>query len=102
MMDKLDSLVCSCIFLYDIHTDIRKVESYSKISMPILQVDAQFTVVEAALKGYMKWRMSHSKISQEDVSIQIPASLCMLNGFRNVSGTRWRQILKHGVSGCWT
>ncbi|KAI9743344.1 MAG: hypothetical protein M1818_003190 [Claussenomyces sp. TS43310] len=32
------------------------IETYSKTSMPVLQVDAQFTVVGAALKGYMKWR----------------------------------------------
>ncbi|KAI9800227.1 MAG: hypothetical protein M1825_004211 [Sarcosagium campestre] len=36
-----------------------KPERYSKSSMPLLQVDAHFTVVEAALKGYKKW-------SQED------------------------------------
>ena len=24
--------------------------------MPVLRVDAQFTVIEAALKGYVKWR----------------------------------------------
>jgi len=31
------------------------VEQYKKNSMPFLHVDAQFSVVEAALKGYMKW-----------------------------------------------
>lgn len=30
--------------------------SYNKNSMAVLRVDAQFTVVEAALKGYTKWR----------------------------------------------
>ncbi|ERT02767.1 hypothetical protein HMPREF1624_01069 [Sporothrix schenckii ATCC 58251] len=39
-----------------------KVANYNKNSMPVLRVDAHFTVVEAALKGYMKWRSStHSK-----------------------------------------
>lgn len=42
------------------------VETYSKNSPAILQVDAQFTVVEAALKGYMKWRESHGSKPQED------------------------------------
>jgi exportin-5 len=36
--------------------------------MPILRVDAQFTVVEAALKGYMKWRAVHGSDPQHDVS----------------------------------
>jgi len=30
--------------------------NYSKNSMPVLRVDAHATVVEAGLKGYMKWR----------------------------------------------
>jgi exportin-5 len=41
--------------------------------MPNLRVDAQFTVVEAALKGYMKWRSAHGSKPQQDVlrSIQL-------------------------------
>jgi exportin-5 len=35
--------------------------------MPILRVDAHFTVVEAALKGYMKWRSAHGSKPQQDV-----------------------------------
>lgn len=35
--------------------------------MAVLRVDAQFTVVEAALKGYMKWRSSHGSKPQRDV-----------------------------------
>ena len=35
--------------------------------MPVLQVDAHFTVVEAALKGYMKWRSAHGSKPQQDV-----------------------------------
>lgn len=42
------------------------VETYSKTSMPILRVDAHFTVVEAALKGYMKWRLTLGSKPQED------------------------------------
>jgi exportin-5 len=44
------------------------VETYSKTSIPILRVDAQFTVVEAALKGFMKWRVVHGANPQQDVS----------------------------------
>ncbi len=32
------------------------VANYSKNSMPALRVDAHFTVIESALKGYVKWR----------------------------------------------
>lgn len=42
------------------------VENYSKTSPPILRVDGQFQVVEAALKGYMKWRQSAGRKPQED------------------------------------
>lgn len=42
------------------------VEGYSKTALPILRVDGQFTVVEAALKGYMKWRLSAGRKPQDD------------------------------------
>ncbi|CZT49951.1 related to MSN5 protein (multicopy supressor) [Rhynchosporium secalis] len=42
------------------------IESYSKSSVPVLRTDAHFTVVEAALKGYMKWRLAHGSKPQED------------------------------------
>lgn len=46
---------------------LRAVETYSKHSMPVLRVDAHFTVVEAALKGYMRWRSAHGQKLQHDV-----------------------------------
>lgn len=55
------------------------VESYSKTSMVVLRVDAQFTVVEAALKGYMKWRSTHGSKPQRDVrAVQLPAAESLL------------------------
>jgi hypothetical protein len=33
--------------------------------MPVLRVDAHATVVEAALKGYMKARSSRSQVDEE-------------------------------------
>ncbi|KAH8661650.1 armadillo-type protein [Tricladium varicosporioides] len=42
------------------------VEKYSKTSIPFLRVDAHFTVIEAALKGYMKWRSVHGSKLQQD------------------------------------
>jgi exportin-5 len=42
------------------------VATYSKSSLPVLRVDAHFTVVEAALKGYIKWRASHGSKPQAD------------------------------------
>jgi exportin-5 len=35
--------------------------------MPLLTVEAQFTVVEAALKSYMKWRLSPRQWTSEEV-----------------------------------
>jgi exportin-5 len=42
------------------------VSTYSKSSLPVLRVDAHFTVVEASLKGYMKWRAAHGSNPQQD------------------------------------
>ncbi|KAF7943458.1 hypothetical protein EAE96_011384 [Botrytis aclada] len=42
------------------------VESYSKSSIAVLRIDKNFTVVEAALKGYMKWRAGHGSDPQRD------------------------------------
>ena len=36
--------------------------------MPILRVDAHFTVVESALKGYAKWRSSPRPQSAQEVN----------------------------------
>ncbi|KAK6592537.1 hypothetical protein H4I96_11768 [Botrytis cinerea] len=41
-------------------------ENYSKTSIAVLRVDKNFTVVEAALKGYMKWRAGHGSDPQRD------------------------------------
>ena len=48
-------------------TNIPKVTSCSKSSRPVLLVDAQATVIEAALKGVAKWK---SKIKAEEGSQQ--------------------------------
>jgi hypothetical protein len=37
--------------------------------MPILRVEAQFIVVEAALKAYMKWRLSPRQWTTEEVCL---------------------------------
>lgn len=55
----------SCCFS---STDLVVAQNYSKTSIPVLRVDAQFTVVDAALKGYIKWRSNHGAKPQEDVS----------------------------------
>ncbi|KAI9841115.1 MAG: hypothetical protein M1838_003702 [Thelocarpon superellum] len=41
-------------------------ETYSRSSIPLLRVDSHFTVVEAALRGYMKWTTSHGGNPQKD------------------------------------
>lgn len=42
------------------------IENYDKRSIPIMRFDTQFTVVEAALKGYSKWVSSRGRRPQED------------------------------------
>ena len=37
--------------------------------MPVMRVDAHFTVMEAALKGFRKWVAAHGKDPQQDVSV---------------------------------
>jgi len=51
--------------LYDDQSPFN-VATYSKTSLIVLRVDSQFTVVEAALKGYMKWRAGHGSKPQQD------------------------------------
>ena len=38
--------------------------------MPALRVDSQFTLVEAALKGYVKWKRSHAKTEVSDIDVR--------------------------------
>ena len=41
------------------------VATYSKNSMAVLRVDAHFTVVESALKGYVRWRSTREDSDEE-------------------------------------
>ncbi|KAF2792108.1 ARM repeat-containing protein [Melanomma pulvis-pyrius CBS 109.77] len=41
-------------------------QTFSKQSPPVLQVDAQVTVIDAALKGYLKWLSIQGSDPQED------------------------------------
>ncbi|TGJ84001.1 hypothetical protein E0Z10_g4782 [Xylaria hypoxylon] len=41
--------------------------NYSKVSQPVLRVDARATVIEAALKGYSKWRAGLGRDGKQDV-----------------------------------
>ncbi|RYP11473.1 hypothetical protein DL765_007782 [Monosporascus sp. GIB2] len=45
------------------------IANYSKSSQPVLRVDAQATVIEAALKGYGKWRTKFHGDNQQHVCI---------------------------------
>ncbi|GAW17865.1 hypothetical protein ANO14919_073320 [Xylariales sp. No.14919] len=40
--------------------------NYSKVSQPVLRVDARVTVIEAALKGYSKWRAGLGRDDKQD------------------------------------
>ena len=44
------------------------VESFQKLSFPLMRADTQFSVVEASLKGYQKWIAAHGRSPQQDVS----------------------------------
>ncbi|PHH83992.1 hypothetical protein CDD83_2665 [Cordyceps sp. RAO-2017] len=50
--------------LYDGQPPFSK-QNYSKYSMPALRVDAQFTLIEAALKGYIKWKRHYLKDQEQ-------------------------------------
>ncbi|KAH5342083.1 hypothetical protein HBI60_216870 [Parastagonospora nodorum] len=41
-------------------------QTFTKNSPTVLRVDAQITVIDAALKGYLKWLASHGENMQED------------------------------------
>lgn len=45
-------------------------QTFSKNSYPVLQVDAQVTVIEAALKGYMKWIQAQGEEVQDNERIR--------------------------------
>ncbi|KAF1977272.1 ARM repeat-containing protein [Bimuria novae-zelandiae CBS 107.79] len=41
-------------------------QNFTKHSAPVLKVDTQVTVIDAALKGYLKWLSTHGDEPQED------------------------------------
>ncbi|KAF7555043.1 hypothetical protein G7046_g6656 [Stylonectria norvegica] len=59
--------------LYDGQPPLDK-QNYSKHSMPVLRVDSHFTVIEATLKGYMKWRRSRP-LEYEQQKAELEANL---------------------------
>ena len=54
ILGQADQLI---VHLYDDEQPFQS-RAYSKVSVPLLRIDAQFSVIEAALKGYTKW-LSH-------------------------------------------
>ncbi|KAL7951192.1 armadillo-type protein [Trichoderma barbatum] len=55
------------VHLYDGQSPFNK-QNYFKHSMPVLQVDAHFTLIEASLKGYAKWKKSHQQDNQQQIA----------------------------------
>ncbi|KAM6478916.1 armadillo-type protein [Trichoderma sp. SZMC 28011] len=55
------------LHLYDGQPPFSK-QNYFKHSMPVLQVDAHFTLIEASLKGYAKWKRSHQHDNQQQIA----------------------------------
>ncbi|PNP56453.1 hypothetical protein THARTR1_03149 [Trichoderma harzianum] len=55
------------LHLYDGQPAFNK-QNYFKHSMPVLQVDAHFTLIEASLKGFAKWKRSHQHDNQQQTA----------------------------------
>jgi exportin-5 len=53
--------------------------NYSKYSMPVLRVDAHFTVVESALKGFVKWKTLQEGREEEVCSRGPAPEFCNAN-----------------------
>ncbi|KAH6606257.1 hypothetical protein Trco_005410 [Trichoderma cornu-damae] len=53
--------------LYDGQPPFDK-QNYFKHSMPVLLVDSHFTLIEASLKGYAKWKKAHLHNSQQQIA----------------------------------
>lgn len=51
--------------LYNNHPPFQP-QNFAKHSEPVLRVDAQVTIIDAALKGYLKWLSTHGNEPQED------------------------------------
>lgn len=51
--------------LYNDHPPFQP-QNFAKHSAPVLKVDAQVTIIDAALKGYLKWLSTHGNEPQED------------------------------------
>jgi hypothetical protein len=60
--------------------------NYSKTSFPVLTVDGCATVIEAALKGYDKWRTSRNR-TPEEVSYEFRGPQCWKVSDADVEGT---------------
>ncbi|KAH7154844.1 armadillo-type protein [Dactylonectria estremocensis] len=61
------------LHLYDGQPPLDK-QTYTKHSMAVLRVDSQYTVIEATLKGYMKWRR-HRAAEYEQQKAELEAEL---------------------------
>lgn len=46
-------------------------QTYKKHSMPALRVDSHFTVIEATLKGYVKWRLYHVRDHVRSLGVSV-------------------------------
>ncbi|KAJ8107609.1 hypothetical protein ONZ43_g6682 [Nemania bipapillata] len=56
--------------------------NYSKVSQPVLRVDARATVIEAALKGYSKWRAGVKRDDKQEAQ-EVGALSSSLEGWCN-------------------
>ncbi|KAI1181009.1 armadillo-type protein [Nemania sp. FL0916] len=62
------------VHLYDNYPAFN-MANYSKVSQPVLQVDARATVIEAALKGHAKWQASARRDGKQEEIDSLSSSL---------------------------
>ncbi len=88
-------LLCWCSTQYSCRS---LASSFTKNSIPVLRVDAQITVIDAALKGYLKWVSNLGEEPQQNVRISSYAFRWKLNSVsRSAITTACKTSLRIGV-----
>lgn len=79
------------------------VAAYAKHSMPVLRADAHLTVIDAANKGYMKWRANPIQRGNPDyVSDMISEEFYLGLMWSRINNDRASRTASNlGVTGFW-
>lgn len=62
--------------------------------MPVLRTDAHFTVVEATLKGYIKWKSSHGSKPLQDVK---HSTGCTSESYAEINQEQERTAMENNI-----